>query len=252
MNLARRWPVESAETKDFDGVAGGPCPLVLEESRPLRETGEAPTTFGAAGVPKARTAAARVKSVLDFCTSLGLIVLLSPLFLVVGILVKFDSKGPVLFFQRRCGKGGRQFLMLKFRTMVRDAEARRVHLKNEVDGPMFKVAQDPRVTRIGRYLRMFSLDELPQLVNVLRGEMSLVGPRPLAREEMSLNRLWMETRLSVKPGLTGLWQIKGRATRQFSDWVRYDIEYVERQSLLGDLKILLLTLPAVLRRRGAV
>jgi lipopolysaccharide/colanic/teichoic acid biosynthesis glycosyltransferase len=141
--------------------------------------------------------------------------------------------------------------MLKFRTMVPNAEAIKGSLKNEVDGPMFKVSQDPRVTRIGRHLRRLSLDELPQLVNVLRGEMSLVGPRPLAREEMSMNSAWMEARLNLKPGITGLWQIKARETLKFSDWVKYDMEYVERRSHLLDLKILLLTIPSVIRRRGA-
>jgi lipopolysaccharide/colanic/teichoic acid biosynthesis glycosyltransferase len=193
----------------------------------------------------------RVKFALDFCTSVLLLLLFSPALAVIAALVKLDSKGPALFFQKRCGLGGREFLMLKFRTMVVDAEARREGLKNEVDGPMFKLSRDPRVTRVGRYLRASSLDELPQLVNVLWGEMSLVGPRPLAREEMRTNDDWMRVRLSVRPGLTGLWQIKGRATRQFSDWVHFDTEYVQTRSLRGDLKILLLTIPAVIRRRGA-
>lgn len=214
--------------------------------------GEVPPLPVAASVSIRREVAERVKAGFDFCASLFLLALLFPLFVVVAALVKFDSKGPVLFLQRRCGRLGREFRMLKFRTMVADAESRRKDLKNEVDGPMFKVAQDPRVTRVGRYLRMSSLDELPQLVNVLRGEMSLVGPRPLAREEMSMNGAWMQTRLGVRPGMTGLWQIKGRASGRFSDWVRYDTEYVETWSLLGDAKILLQTIPAVLRRRGAV
>lgn len=191
------------------------------------------------------------KQALDFCGSLLLLVLLSPVFLVVAVLVKLDSGGPVFFFQNRCGKGGKEFRMLKYRTMVENAEALKRHLPNEVDGPMFKVTADPRVTRIGRHLRSLSLDELPQLVNVLRGEMSLVGPRPLAREEMRDNREWMEARLSVKPGVTGLWQVKGRESRRFRDWVVFDMDYVEHRSLLGDLKILLLTVPAVIRRRGA-
>jgi len=192
-----------------------------------------------------------IKQLVDFCVSLLLLVVLAPVFLVVTVLVKLDSSGPVFFFQRRCGKGGREFRMLKFRTMVENAESLKPHLRNEVDGPMFKMASDPRVTRIGRYLRSLSLDELPQLLNVLRGEMSLVGPRPLAREEMSENRAWMEARLSVKPGMTGLWQVKGRESRLFRDWVAFDLDYVEHRSLLGDLKILLLTVPAVIRRRGA-
>lgn len=192
-----------------------------------------------------------LKQFVDFCGSLLLLILFSPVFLIVAVLIKLDSRGPVLFFQIRCGKGGKEFRMLKYRTMVENAEALKRHLRNEVDGPMFKVTSDPRVTRIGRHLRSLSLDELPQLVNVLRGEMSLVGPRPLAREEMSENRAWMEARLSVKPGMTGLWQVKGRESRRFRDWVAFDLDYVENRSFLGDLKILLLTVPAVMRRRGA-
>ncbi len=187
----------------------------------------------------------------DFCGGLALLGLFAPVFLIVAALIKLDSRGPVFFFQRRCGKGGKEFQMLKFRTMVQNAESLKRELKNEIDGPMFKVSRDPRVTRIGRYLRSLSIDELPQLVNVLQGAMSLVGPRPLARAEMSMNSAWMEARLSVKPGMTGLWQIKGRETHKFSDWVTYDMEYVATRSLLGDVKILLLTIPAVLRRRGA-
>lgn len=187
----------------------------------------------------------------DFCGSLFLLTLFSPVFLVAAVLIKLDSPGPVFFFQRRCGKGGREFRMLKFRTMVLNAESLKDKLKNETDGPMFKVSRDPRVTRVGRFLRSLSIDELPQLVNVLQGTMSLVGPRPLARAEMSMNNAWMEARLSVKPGMTGLWQIKGRETHKFSDWVTYDMEYVAGRSLLGDVKILAQTIPAVLRRRGA-
>jgi lipopolysaccharide/colanic/teichoic acid biosynthesis glycosyltransferase len=203
-------------------------------------------------VPDSGTFADRAKAVGDACVSAALLALLSPLVLVVAALVKLDSPGPVFFYQRRCGRGGREFWMLKFRTMVAHAEALRPQLKNDHDGPMFKLLQDPRITRVGRYLRMSSLDELPQLVNVLRGEMSLVGPRPLAREEMAANAEWRQARLSVRPGMTGLWQINGRASRQFSDWVRYDMEYVAHRSFLGDLKILLRTIPAVLGRRGAV
>jgi lipopolysaccharide/colanic/teichoic acid biosynthesis glycosyltransferase len=135
--------------------------------------------------------------------------------------------------------------------MVQNAELLKQGLKNESDGPMFKVSCDPRVTRVGRRLRSLSIDELPQLVNVLSGAMSLVGPRPLAREEMSMNSAWMEARLNLKPGITGLWQVKARETLKFSDWVKYDMEYVERRSHLLDLKILLLTIPSVIRRRGA-
>lgn len=142
--------------------------------------------------------------------------------------------------------------MYKFRTMVKDAELLKKKLRNEMDGPMFKMRNDPRVTKTGRVLRKWSLDELPQLFNVLKGDMSLVGPRPLASEEMAgdNNNTWREIRLSVKPGLTGLWQIMGRASGKFSDWVSYDIEYVQKRSLLIDLKILFFTIFTVLRNTG--
>jgi lipopolysaccharide/colanic/teichoic acid biosynthesis glycosyltransferase len=205
-----------------------------------------------ARVREAPPAAEAVRRAFDFTVSLVLLLLFLPVILVVAALVKLTSRGPVFFLQKRCGKDGREFRMFKFRTMVEDAEALKAHLRNETDGPMFKVEHDPRVTAIGRHLRRSSLDELPQLINVLRGEMSLVGPRPLALEEMIISRSWMDARLSVKPGMTGLWQVKGRATRRFSDWVTYDLEYLERRSPLLDLKILLMTIPAVLRRRGAV
>lgn len=142
--------------------------------------------------------------------------------------------------------------MYKFRTMVKDAEFLKKKLRNEMDGPMFKMKKDPRVTKTGRVLRKWSLDELPQLFNVLKGDMSLVGPRPLANEEMTgdNNNTWREIRLSVKPGLTGLWQIMGRSSGKFSDWVSYDIEYVQKRSLLIDLKILFFTMFTVLRNTG--
>jgi lipopolysaccharide/colanic/teichoic acid biosynthesis glycosyltransferase len=123
--------------------------------------------------------------------------------------------------------------------------------RDEQGNVIHKVKDDPRVTRVGRVLRRLSIDELPQLINVLKGEMSLVGPRPLARDEMSMDSEWMEARLNLKPGITGLWQVKARETLKFSDWVKYDMEYVERRSHLLDLKILLLTIPSVIRRRGA-
>ena len=141
--------------------------------------------------------------------------------------------------------------MYKFRTMVKDAELLKKELKNEMDGPMFKMRNDPRITQIGRVLRKWSFDELPQLLNVLKGEMSLVGPRPLANEEMTGDSNWKDIRLSVKPGVTGLWQIMGRSSGKFSDWVSYDIEYVQNRSLLLDLKILFLTIITVLKNTGA-
>jgi len=194
-----------------------------------------------------------LKRTLDIVCSLLFLIVFSPLFLIIAILIKIDSKGPVFFLQKRCGMDGREFNMYKFRTMVKDAEFLKKELKSEMDGPMFKMKNDPRVTQTGKFLRKWSLDELPQLLNVLKGDMSLVGPRPLANEEMAgdNNNTWREIRLSVKPGVTGLWQIMGRTSGKFSDWVNYDIEYVQKRSVLMDLKILIMTAITVLRNTGA-
>ena len=191
-----------------------------------------------------------MKRLLDILCSFLLLVISIPLFFIIAILIKIDSKGPVFFLQKRCGKDGREFNMYKFRTMVKDAETLKKRLKNEMDGPMFKLKNDPRITRLGRILRKLSLDELPQLLNVLKGEMSLVGPRPLADEEMVGDDIWREIRLSVRPGMTGLWQIMGRDSGKFSDWITYDTEYVQKRSLFMDIKILFLTITTVLRNKG--
>lgn len=193
------------------------------------------------------------KLLMDVSLTAAGVIALSPLFLAIAIAVRADSKGRIFYRQKRCGLNGKLFSMMKFRTMVVDAEKLQKELipKKSTDGPVFKMVNDPRITRLGRFLRETSLDELPQLYNVLKGEMSLVGPRPLAMEEMTENVSWMRTRLMVKPGITGLWQIKGRGSNLFSDWVKYDIEYVRKRSILLDVKILFLTIPAVLRRHGA-
>jgi len=191
-----------------------------------------------------------LKRLLDILCSFLLLVISIPLFFIIAILIKIDSKGPIFFLQKRCGKDGSEFNMYKFRTMVKDAETLKKRLKNEMDGPMFKLKNDPRITRLGRILRKLSLDELPQLLNVLKGEMSLVGPRPLADEEMIGDDIWREIRLSVRPGMTGLWQIMGRDSGKFSDWITYDTEYVQKRSLFMDIKILFLTIVTVLRNKG--
>lgn len=191
-----------------------------------------------------------MKRLLDILCSFLLLVISIPLFFIIAILIKIDSKGPAFFLQKRCGMEGREFNMYKFRTMVKDAETLKKRLKNEMEGPMFKVKNDPRITRVGRLLRKVSLDELPQLLNVLKGEMSLVGPRPLADEEMVGDDIWREARLSVRPGMTGLWQIKGRDSCKFSDWITYDTEYVQKRSLFMDIKILFLTITTVLCNKG--
>ncbi|HYW68844.1 MAG TPA: sugar transferase [bacterium] len=194
-----------------------------------------------------------IKRPLDVCASLIGLILLSPLFLVLAILVKVDSHGPVFFKQMRVGKDGREFEFYKFRSMVQDAEALKnklMHL-NELEGPVFKISDDPRITPIGRFLRRTSLDELPQLFNVLRGDMSLVGPRPPLPAEVANYESWQRQKLAVLPGITCLWQISGRNHIGFTEWMRLDIEYIRRQSLGVDVKILARTLPAVLLRKGA-
>jgi exopolysaccharide biosynthesis polyprenyl glycosylphosphotransferase len=196
-----------------------------------------------------------LKSLLDFALAVLLLVVLAPFFLVIALLIKRTSPGPVLFRQQRSGLNGRPFTIYKFRTMVTNAEQLKHELAamNEMTGPVFKVANDPRITPVGRLLRKFSLDEFPQLYNVLRGEMSLVGPRPLPVDEVKrFNDLSHRRRLSVKPGLTCLWQISGRNdVRDFRDWVRLDLEYIDNWSLWLDLKILCRTVPVVLSGAGA-
>lgn len=192
-----------------------------------------------------------MKRILDVVCCFFILLFLLPLFFIIAVSIKLDSKGPVFFLQKRCGRNGKVFNMYKFRTMVEDAESLKKRLQNEMDGPMFKMRNDPRITNVGRILRRCSLDELPQVLNVLKGEMSLVGPRPLAEEEMEGDEYWRRIRLSVKPGMTGLWQIMGRASGKFDDWVNYDIEYVQKRSLYMDMKILYLTLFAVFSHEGA-
>jgi exopolysaccharide biosynthesis polyprenyl glycosylphosphotransferase len=195
-----------------------------------------------------------VKVVMDVTAAALLLVFTLPLLLLTAVLVKVTSKGPVLFVQRRGGLHGRPFSMLKFRTMREGAESEREALLavNEMDGPVFKVADDPRVTGLGRLLRRTSIDELPQLVNVLFGHMSLVGPRPLpVGETESLSGIHRR-RLSVRPGITGLWQVSGRSDIKFEEWMSLDLQYVQHWSLGLDLAILLRTIPALLSRRGAL
>ncbi len=194
-----------------------------------------------------------IKRIMDITLGLFLLILLFPLIVLISILIKLDSKGPILFKQKRYGLNGRVFTLYKFRTMFEDAEKRKeevLHL-NIMDGPVFKAPNDPRLTRIGKFLRKFSLDELPQLYNVLKGEMSLVGPRPLVLEEVQKFQRWQKRRLSMKPGLTCLWQISGRSKLDFETWMKMDLEYIDNWSLKKDIIILLKTIPAVLTGKGA-
>jgi exopolysaccharide biosynthesis polyprenyl glycosylphosphotransferase len=192
-----------------------------------------------------------VKRAVDLAFSIAGLVLLSPLLLAIALAVKLGDGGPVLFRQLRVGVHGRQFSVIKFRSMSVDAEGRLQDLAhlNEVQGSAFKMTNDPRVTRIGRFLRRTSLDELPQLLNVLRGDMSLVGPRPPLPSEVDGYDLWHRRRLSMKPGITGLWQVRDRRSADFDTWVQADLEYIDRWSLWLDLKILVQTIPAAVQGR---
>ncbi|MDH3198141.1 MAG: sugar transferase [Candidatus Krumholzibacteria bacterium] len=181
------------------------------------------------------------------------LILLLPLFPVVAVMIRLDSPGPVFYRQTRLGRGGRPFKFLKFRSMCGDADRRltEVEALNEQDGPVFKIKSDPRVTAVGRFLRRSSFDELPQILNVLRGEMSIVGPRPPLPPEVDRYRPWHRRRLEVKPGITCLWQISGRSHIGFEEWMRLDMEYLKTRSFRTDLLIFLKTIPAVITRRGA-
>jgi exopolysaccharide biosynthesis polyprenyl glycosylphosphotransferase len=192
---------------------------------------------------------------MDFVGAAILLLFVLPIMAVAAVLIRLSSPGPVLFRQQRAGLNGQPFTMLKFRTMVTNAEQLKQELAalNEMSGPVFKVTNDPRITPIGRFLRKWSIDELPQLLNVLRGEMSLVGPRPLPVDEVRrFDDPAHRRRLSVKPGLTCLWQVSGRNdVKDFKEWVRLDLEYIDNWSLWLDLKILLRTIPAVFAGTGA-
>ena len=203
--------------------------------------------------PELDNAQRTLKRVLDVTVSLGGLVLLSPIFLAVAIAVRLDSPGPVLFRQKRVGADEKVFVCYMFRSMQRDAEVRQADLEdlNEVKGPAFKIRDDPRVTRVGRFLRRWSIDESPQLVNVLKGEMSLVGPRPLPVRDLLGMEESHKRRLGAVPGMTGYWQTSGRSDLSFEEMVRLDLYYIENWSLSFDLKIILKTLGAVIRREGA-
>ena len=194
-----------------------------------------------------------LKRALDVTVSLGGLLLLSPLFLAVSIAIRLGSSGPILFRQKRVGADGRVFLCYMFRSMYEGAERHQAELEtlNEADGPVFKIKDDPRVTPVGRLLRRWSIDELPQLVNVLKGEMSLVGPRPLPVRDFHRMEEAHKRRLEAVPGMTGYWQISGRSNLSFEEMVRLDLYYIENWSLSFDIEIILRTLGAVLRREGA-
>jgi exopolysaccharide biosynthesis polyprenyl glycosylphosphotransferase len=207
------------------------------------------------GVPVLASTSMAAKRGLDVLGSLALITIFSPVMLATAIAIKIESRGPVFFRQPRAGRGNQSFKLIKFRSMYVDAEERKKELDklNEAgDGVMFKIKEDPRVTRVGRIIRRFSIDELPQLFNVFRGEMSLVGPRPLIfPETAALEEHWHLRRLELRPGITGPWQVYGRSQSPFQEMVRFDYQYVAGWSLARDIEILLATLPAVMSGRGA-
>lgn len=186
------------------------------------------------------------------CSLLGLI-FLSPLLLIVAAFIKIESKGPAIFTQNRVGLDGRVFKLYKLRSMVNKAEELKGRLEksNEMDGPMFKIRNDPRVTKVGRFIRRTSIDELPQLINVLKGEMSLVGPRPSLQNEVIEFENWMLKRLAVKPGLTCYWQVSGRNDIEFKEWMELDIEYIKERSIWIDIKLILKTVSVLFGDRHA-
>jgi exopolysaccharide biosynthesis polyprenyl glycosylphosphotransferase len=195
-----------------------------------------------------------IKRLVDIVVSTAMTLLLLPVFLLTALLIRLTSSGPVFFVQKRLGLNKRHFGIYKFRTMVVDAEKRikEVEHLNEVSGPVFKIKNDPRITPIGKFLRKTSIDELPQLFNVLKGDMSLVGPRPLPlRDYEGFSEDWQRRRFSVRPGVTCLWQIGGRSSVSFEEWMELDLQYIDKWSLLLDLKILIKTIPAVLKGSGA-
>ncbi|PFX98205.1 multidrug MFS transporter [Bacillus mycoides] len=194
------------------------------------------------------------KRCMDFIGALCGLILLSPIFIIIAFLIKYeDSKGPILFKQVRVGKNGKEFYMYKFRSMVTDAEEKLQDLLkyNEVSGAMFKMKEDPRVTKIGKFIRKTSLDELPQLLNVLKGEMSLVGPRPPLPREVEKYTRYDRQRLLVTPGCAGLWQVTERNSVGFKEMVELDLEYIKKRSLLYDLKIILKTIQIMIKSNGA-
>jgi exopolysaccharide biosynthesis polyprenyl glycosylphosphotransferase len=196
-----------------------------------------------------------IKRIFDLVITLAALPVLVPFFLIVGIVIRIDSKGPVIFTQERVGLHKRKFRMYKFRSMVQDAEVKMKEVEhlNEADGPNFKIRNDPRITRIGRFIRKTSIDELPQLFNVLSGDMSLVGPRPMSVRDVNLfDKGVQRRRFSVRPGITCLWQVSGRSDLSFDDWLKLDLQYIDSWSFALDVKILLKTIPVVLTSSGAV
>jgi lipopolysaccharide/colanic/teichoic acid biosynthesis glycosyltransferase len=233
-------PVAGAEREADGGMTEG--------ERPMRPGEDPACSFEPRGFYQRAG-----KRLFDLLVSSIALVILSPVFLITALAIKLDSPGPVFYRSTRLGHRARPFTFLKFRSMAADAELRKTELEhlNEMDGPVFKIRNDPRVTRVGRWLRRTSLDELPQLLHVLRGEMSLVGPRPPIPAEVEQYESWQRRRLSVVPGITCLWQIGGRNRIGFEEWMRLDAQYIDSIGFWTDLGILMRTVLAVVRTSGA-
>lgn len=252
-------PAEGAiffPTRDFAPPAAKPRPARRIRRGPARLASHAQRrlTAGQPFVEEEGNRSAeyrRAKRLFDVAGAIVLLAILSPVLVVTYLALWVATRGKPIFRQVRLGLGGRPFVLYKFRTMALDAPARQHEVANEKDGPIFKNRRDPRITRIGRLLRKASIDEMPQLFNVLRGDMSLVGPRPPVPNEVARYRPWQRRRLAVRPGLTCLWQVSGRSEVGFEDWVRMDLWYVRNQSLAVDVKLLAKTPWVVLTGRGA-
>jgi exopolysaccharide biosynthesis polyprenyl glycosylphosphotransferase len=253
-DLVSAWPEVARETT-VPPVHLDDLPVVIDltTENPRIEFDARPMLTSGAALLSAPRWRVNAKRLIDVCGAILALVASMPIFAVVAAAVKLSSPGPVIFSQARVGKDGRVFRFYKFRSMRMNAESEREILKkyNESTGPVFKIKDDPRLTPVGRFIRRTSIDELPQLWNVLRGDMSLVGPRPPIPHEVDMYSAWENQRLSVKPGLTCIWQVSGRCEVDFETWVQMDIDYIENWSLLFDLNLLARTIPAVLLGRGA-
>ena len=236
---------------------GVPSHVLAEFSHSGRVRIEASDLFGIPALSFSTTPewgwALLLKEIFDRVAAFFVLIILSPLFLIIALGLKFSSPGSILFRQQRCGVNGRKFILYKFRSMVENAEQMQEEIKDlsETTGPVFKIRSDPRLTKFGRILRRSTLDELPQLINVLKGEVSLVGPRPPIPSEVEKYDIWQRRRLSVRPGMTCLWQISGRSELGFDKWMELDLAYIDNWSLWLDFKILWKTIPAILSGRGA-
>ena len=244
--LIRAWAFDLLEDK----MAG--CPKLQQAEAGRRKGDQNLKEFSLPEAEEKRLYSI-TKRVSDLIIAIAILLLVLPLIPVIIILIKIDTKGPLLFKQKRIGKDGREFNLYKFRSMVEGAHKTVESLRqlSDSEGPIFKLKNDPRITSVGCFLRRSSLDELPQLINVLKGEMSIVGPRPNLPSEVAQYLSWQEKRLDVKPGITCFWQIAGRSHIGFHEWMRLDLQYIEKRGFRTDLMIILKTFPAVIARKGA-